>query len=488
MTASAELARYVLDTSFEEIPAPVLRSAKLLALDTIGCMLGAMRTQPGRAVLDIVRETGGTGGVSVLGTSLRVPASAAAWANGRLGNVLDMDECYKVQGHHAQASLAAALATAESRGTSGKELLVAFTMGFEVGVRMGNFLSPRVVLDDGGRVKGWTGLVGPGQGVNAACAATARLLDLDADTLSNAFGNCAQYMVGRDWSRQWGRDVDLGTIKYADTGWNAQGGMMAAWHARGGVRGIRNIFDTDSYAQVFQGATLDRDALLRDLGSAWYTPETSIKFWPCCRWIHYALTAFDQVLREHGIAAQEVESAELRSFPMIPYPRFASQDRPPNLVAAGFSFPHAAAMIALGVPAGPDWFKDINVGSTAAERLRRRISLGIDPRGYEEQAWGLEEGVLKVPSSAIVHARGKTFEADCVYAYGDSWEGAPVFGEEELLEKFRRLAAPPADPDDRHHEAVESVIGKVLAIDELPDVRELTAALRSLRLGGGEQQ
>lgn len=476
-TTTRRLATFAIETRHEDIPEAVRRSAKLLLLDTLGCAIGAVGTDPGLAVRRMVRRNGIGGPASVLGTGQKTSVATAAWANGRLGNILDIDECYKVQGHHAQASLGAALALSEEQGGNGADLLAAFTLGFEVGVRLGNFLSPRVTVDEQGRTKGWTGLVGPGQGVHAACTAASRLIGATPAELADAFGNCAQYMVGRDWSRQWGRDTDLGTFKYADTGWNAQGGLMAAWHAREGIRGIRDIFDTDSYAQVFQGVILDPGAMLAKLGSEWYLPGTSIKFWPCCRWIHYALTAFDQLLRRHALRAEEIESIELRSFPMIPYPRFADDGDPPNLVAATFSFPHAAAMVALGVPAGPEWFSDQNMRGEVARAMRRKVRLANEPKGYDPATWGLEQQVLKVPSRAVVRARGREFELESDFALGDSWEGTPRYGEQDVVDKFRRMARTLAPMSSRWDARIDEAVDMVMALESLSDVRALTRAL-----------
>jgi 2-methylcitrate dehydratase PrpD len=477
MDITRQLADFALSTSLRDLPASVRHSAKLLMLDTLGCAIGAVGTSPGLAVRRLVQQAGGEGSATVLGTGQKTSVATAAWANGRLGNILDMDECYKVQGHHAQASLGAALALSEQHAQSGEALLTAFTMGFEVGVRLGNFLSPRVTVDDSGRAKGWTGLVGPGQGVTAACTAASRLLGSTAAQLSDAFGNCAQYMVGRDWSRQWGRDTDLGTLKYADTGWNAQGGLMAAWHAREGVRGIRDIFDSDSYAQVFQGAVLDPAAMLKDLGSAWYLPETSIKFWPCCRWIHYALSAFAEIVEKQRLHADEIEAIDLLSFPMIPYPRFGSAADPPNLVAATFSFAHAAAMVALGVPAGPEWFTAENLSGERARALRQKVRLGDEEKGFDPKTWGLEQGVLKVPSRAIVEARGQRYVATSDYALGDSWQGAPAFTDADVINKFRRMARTMAPLSDRWDTHIDRMVETVLHVDELGDARELSAVL-----------
>ncbi|MBI2317876.1 MAG: MmgE/PrpD family protein, partial [Betaproteobacteria bacterium] len=422
MDATNKLARFATDTRYEDLPDSVRHAAKRIILDTIGCVFGAVGTTPGLAVRQVVKMQGGDG-ATVLGTGQRAGVMTAAYANGRLANLLDFDECYMVQGHHAQSTLGAALALCEEAGKSGKDLIAAFAVGFETGIRFGGFLSPRVSVGDDGKAVGWTGLAGPGQGVYAACAATSNLWGLPPDQVSQAFGLCAQYMVGRDWNRQWGTDVELGTIKYADTGWNAQAGMMAALAAREEVTGIKHIFDRESFAQVFKGVILKPEALTEKLGERWFVQNTSIKFWPCCRWIHYALTGFAELIQEHRLSAEEIQSVELCSFPVIPNPSFTNQ-QPVNLVAAGMSFPHAAAMVALDVPAGPEWFAPAQMTGERAKAFRNKVEFEIDPAGYDPNAWGLGEGVLKVPSFARIKARGAEFRRASLFALGDPWDGA----------------------------------------------------------------
>ena len=477
METTTRLARFATETCYENLPDSVLHAAKRIILDTIGCALGAVGTTPGLAVRQVVKMQGGDG-ATVLGTGQRAAVMTAAYANGRLANVLDFDECYMVQGHHAQATLGAALAICEEAGKSGKDLLAAFAAGFEIGIRFGTFLSPRVSVGDDGKANGWTGLAGPGQGVYAACAAASNLWRLAPDQVSQAFGLCAQYMVGRDWNRHWGADIELGTIKYADTGWNAQAGMMAALAAREEITGIRNIFDRESFAQVFKGAILNPEALTEKLGERWFVQNTSIKFWPCCRWIHYPLTAFAELLREHRLSAAEIESVDLSSFPMIPYPCFSNQD-PANLVAATFSFPHAAAMVALDVPAGPEWFAPAQMNGGRAKAFRKKVQLGIDPAGYDPNAWGVEEGVLKVPSRARIKARGTEFERASLFALGDPWHGAPRYGDGDLSDKFRRQARTLAPLSERWHRQVETIIEQTLNLEQT-NVREFVRGIQVL--------
>lgn len=475
MQITRALADFIVQTRADALPAAVTQASKRIILDTIGCAMGAVHTVEGLAVRGIV-AAGGSGGATVIGTGQRCGPLAAAYANGRLGNILDIDECYMVQGHHAQATLGAALALCEQQGLGGQALIEAFAVGFEVGIRLGNYFNPQVTVGTDGKAKGWTGLVGPGQGVYAACAASARLLGLSVDETVHALSLCPQYMVHRDWSRQWGKDLALGTVKYADTGWNAQAGMVAALSAQGGVTGMTDVFDTQRFESVFPTIAFTPDALADGLGEVWSVPNTSFKFWPCCRWIHYALTQFDRIVRDHGLEADEIDAIDLCSFPMIPYPRFASREDPANLVAATFSFAHAASMVALRVPSGPAWFTAESMRGDRARRLRGLVSLHADPAGDDPLRWGLAEGELRVPSRAVVRARGRVFEAEGDYALGDPWARAPDFGDTDLRSKFMTLAAVLDPASDAWRAQAARLADTVFALQDVVDLSPLLAA------------
>jgi 2-methylcitrate dehydratase PrpD len=473
MTRTAQLAAFVSRTGFDDIPEPVRTASKRIILDTIGCAIGALATEVGTETVAAAAAQG-KGNATILGAREKVSPAAAAYANGRLGNILDIDECYMIQGHHAQAALGAALAIAEERKLSGAELIAAFAVGFEIGIRLGYYFTPRVPVSTDGKALGWTGLVGPSQGVHAALASVSNLLHTAPEKIAHGLGMAPQYSVHRAWSPQWGKQLDLGTIKYADTGWNAQGGLVAALSAAHGVTGIADIFDTDAYQNVFPEAVFTPAALTDGLGQVWNVQNTSIKFWPCCRWIHYALTAFDIVMRDQQLSCDDIEHVQLRSFPLIRYPRFSDGSDPSNLVAATFSFHHAAAMVALGVPPGPEWFTAENMSGDAARAMRAKIELIHDPLGDDPGNWGQENRELKVPSSVVVHAKGQTFEQRSDYAKGDPWSGAPEITEHDYVAKFTILAAAAGMAP----EAMEALVGAVLNLETVGDVGDMLALTR----------
>ena len=121
------------DTTLTHLPPDAIEAAKKSLLDTIGVTLEPIATP----VLEYVRENGGRPEATVLGTDLKVPAGAAAFANGALAHSLDFDDL-TYWGHHAASSIVpATLAAAERRGSvSGEELVVAIAVGQDIFARL----------------------------------------------------------------------------------------------------------------------------------------------------------------------------------------------------------------------------------------------------------------------------------------------------------------------------------------------------------------
>lgn len=477
MSATKRLAAFVAQTRYEDLSPQVREAAKRIILDTVGCALGAVPTDLGLTVQRLVHDQGGRETATVLGTGQRTSTMMAAYANGRLSNILDFDETFMLQGHHAHSALAGALAGCESAGLDGKALINAFAVGFEVGARVGRYFAPHHTLDAQGRAVAWEGLVNPPLGHYAASAAAASALRLNPEQVEHAFGLTASYLVPRV---SWKRELDLPTVKYADAGWSAQAGVMAALMAREGITGVTRIFEGDDglWKVVQSGDHADLDGLVDGLGNKWWLPYTSIKFWPVCRWLHYALTALQDVLTREQIAPEQIEAIKLSTFPQgCAMSCFANQEVTMNPVSLEFNYPHAAAMIALGVPPGPAWFTPEIVQSDAARALRHKVTLGVEPESQNPQAWGLEEQMIRVPSRAEVTVGDRVFTSRADLALGDPWQGAPAFSDSDLLAKFQRLAEPLAPLSDRWRAHVQAAAEQLLRLEEVSD---LPAFLRSL--------
>jgi 2-methylcitrate dehydratase PrpD len=257
---------------------------------------------------------------------------------------------------------------------------------------------------------------------------------------------------------------------------------MATYMANEGITGIPSIFDVeDGLSAVAGWEDPDPGALLDGLTEQWWLPNTSIKPWPCCRWIHYSLTALEQILESEGLSADEIDQIDLLTFPAFQSdPAFRNQDMGSNLVSISFSYAHAAAMVALKVPPGPDWFSPTIVQSDQARKLRHLVRTGIEPRSQSPDAWGLNEGVVKVPSTAIVTAGGREYSRTTDYARGDPWDPATIVDDNQLMEKFISLMA--KTNSGKSTDEIKGYADEIIRLEKQVDLRNLQ--IKSLEFGG----
>lgn len=134
MTLVRELARWISGFDPDSVPAPALDKAKLLVLDSFGCALGALEEDTPRSTLAAVRELGGNPECTVIGTPLRTSAALASLVNGILVRALDLNDLGlgAAGASHPSDNIPVALALGERQGGTGRELLAAIVMGYEL--------------------------------------------------------------------------------------------------------------------------------------------------------------------------------------------------------------------------------------------------------------------------------------------------------------------------------------------------------------------
>ena len=136
MTYAATIAEFALGLRYEDLPDDVLRTAVVAIADTLACAIGAL-DEPGPAILrDYAAAHAALPEATLLGSVERVAAPLAALVNCALARDLDANDLYagspgRDTGHFSDA-IPALLATAERAGASGRELVTAVVVAYEV--------------------------------------------------------------------------------------------------------------------------------------------------------------------------------------------------------------------------------------------------------------------------------------------------------------------------------------------------------------------
>jgi 2-methylcitrate dehydratase PrpD len=288
------LASFAAELRIEAIPAEVLDRAEDLMIDWLGSALAGKGARPVETIARYAERMGPADGPSELlihrrGTSPLM----AAMANAAASHVAEQDDLHNASVlHPATVVFPPALAVAQALGRSGAELLTAVVAGYEVGIRVGEFLGRSHY-----KIFHTTGTAG----TLAAAAATGSLLRLDAAQMAHAFGSAGTQAAGL-----WEFLRDGADSKQLHTAHAASAGLTAAYLAADGFTGAKRIFDGKQGMAAGLSSDADPARLVDRLGSRWALPETSFKFHASCRHTHPAADALQEAMRAHDLKAGDI--------------------------------------------------------------------------------------------------------------------------------------------------------------------------------------
>ncbi len=304
--ATEALARFVAATTLDDIPGAVIENAKLMMLDTFGVILAGSRDPGCKLLAGWARDQEAAPRATVIGQGFRSSPLLAALVNGHAAHALDYDD----SGHTSTQTLPAALALGEPARARGAAILRAYILGREICHRLDAAFDAGREKLKGPTYRGWhhTGT----NGSLGAAASAAVVLGLSEDQVRTAFGIAAQCACGLR--------ANMGTMSKALVSGNAaRNGVMAASLAQRGFSAERSILETpQGMADAFcLDGEIDWDSLTRDLGKHFDLEHGAVtKEYPSCSPAHRPIEAVLNLVREHGIKAEDVDwiESDLHSF------------------------------------------------------------------------------------------------------------------------------------------------------------------------------
>jgi 2-methylcitrate dehydratase PrpD len=363
---TADLARFVEETRWSDIPETVRHEGKRALLNFFAVALAGCRTQPVEIALRSLAEFSGGRPATVVGRSERMDALGAAFLNAAGANVHDYCDTHLPTVIHPTSPLApAVLAASELRRVDGAELLLAFILGFEVQCRIGGVISP------GHYARGWH--ITSTCGVFGAAAGAGKLIGLDQRQIVWALGNASTQSSGLCECLGWpAKSISVGNA--------ARNGLWSALLAEKGfegppepIAGVQGFFNASFFSAM--GEPPRWSCLTDGLGTTWEIAQNSIKPYPCGFVIHPFLDCVLDWRRAHPDAA--VSRVVVRGNPLLA----DRTDRPEIATGreAQVSVQHAVAAALVTGAAGLAQFTDACVGDPAVIALRRKVEVVRDP-------------------------------------------------------------------------------------------------------------
>src|SRR5712671_3225367 len=326
----------------DDLSAAARHAARRGVLDWIGCTLAGSPHQTIGRLVAVLQETGGRPQATVLGRRLKLGLLDAPLANGQMGHLLDFDDTHMggVVLHASSPVLAALLALAERTPVSGAELMLAYAVGFEAGVRSGR-------TAPGHHRGGWhlTGTLGS----IAAGGACGRLIGLDAQRLTHAIGIAATQAGGMQQNR--------GTMcKSFHAGKAAANGVLAALLAERGFDSSQEIIEGKrGFARIYSDVATP-EQLTQGLGDGWLIESNGHKPYACGVVLHPLIDAVIALRNRERIDPAAVSEISLRVHPFVL--SITDVVDPSTGLQSKFSTLHSAAVALVDGAAGMAQYSD----------------------------------------------------------------------------------------------------------------------------------
>lgn len=293
-----EIAGWVANVQLDAIPEAAIHEAKRRVVDSIGVAFGAYNCPPGKAARVLCRRTQASPGATTIGMTHATAPDLATFHNGVLFRYLDFNDTYlALEPAHPSDNIAAALAAAELAGSTGRQLLGAIVLGYEIQCRLCDAASLRS--------HGWDHTT---YGTMSAALLAGKLLGLNAEQLRHALALAVTPNVALRQTRS----GELSMWKGCAFAAAARGGVFAALLASEGVTGPWQIFEGEFGIWKQLTGRFALPPFAGHTGDDWMIHQTHIKFWPV---EYHAQSAVDAALQLRSVVqADQVDRIEIISF------------------------------------------------------------------------------------------------------------------------------------------------------------------------------
>jgi 2-methylcitrate dehydratase PrpD len=293
---SLTLASFAAQLDFDAIPTAVVERTVNLYVDWLGSALAGKGARPVETIARFARQAGGGQAddpCEILINRTRTTPYFAAMVNGAASHFAEQDDVHNGSVFHpATVVFPVALALAQANRASGREFIAAAVAGYEVGIRIGEFLGRSHY-----KVFHTTGTAG----TVAAAATAGRLLGLTPTQMLDAFGS-----AGTQASGLWEFLRDAADSKQIHTAMAAANGLMSAQLAADGFKGATHILEGAQGMAAGMSSDADPARLVDRLGNRWAIAETSFKYHAACRHTHPAADALLAVIQQHRLAPRDI--------------------------------------------------------------------------------------------------------------------------------------------------------------------------------------
>jgi 2-methylcitrate dehydratase PrpD len=412
-TLAQQLAQRFAKLSYNDLTPESRHAVKRLLLDYTGVALAGSQSESGVIARRFAREHGGKSESRLIGDSGKSSMTATAFANAISSHSIELDDIDVLALFHFSPPVySSALAVADAKHASGKQLIAALASGCE--------MMERVSRAANNSLRNRAFHTTPTCGVFGATIAASKLLKLNADKITNALGMAGAQASGL--MEMYGPSMQ----KRFNPGPTARNGVTAALMAQLGFTGADTIFEGErGFLKAFTDKNFP-EALVEGINKPF---ELLIEFKPysCARPIHNAIDCALEVRKQPGFDVNQVKSIAFTRHP--DWAHYHQGKNPRTYHEAQVSLPFSVAVALIEGQALLKQYSDRNIRNPKVKALVNAHTIAVDaslPRGVS-------------CNMVLTQNDGRVFTSQIDYPKGSIQN---PMNDQELLGKFMSLASP----------------------------------------------
>jgi 2-methylcitrate dehydratase PrpD len=439
----AEVCDFASGLTYDDLPPEVVQRARQVTADTLAVIAAGSQEEEVRQLARRVAASG-RGPATLLGDGGKSDALSASLVNGTAGTFLELDEGNQFgRGHPAVHVLPAALAVAEEGRLTGRDLITALVLGYEIGTRIGIAAKIRMSMHPHGT---W-GTVG-------AAAAVGKLHGYNAGRFREIINVSSSLALATSRKTM----LEGATVRNAYSGVSNHMGVLAHHLVSSGFTGEADGLGTVYGAVISE--TFDRSAMTAGLGVRYEISRNYFKRHACCRYNHATLDALLGLMAKAPggrVGPEQVAAVEVRTYSLAAQ---LCDTRPGNMLAAKFSIPFAVATAIVHGHAGVECFLPRAVQDPAVRDLALKV------RVTEDAALTAMMPARRPSRVCLKLTNGSVLEAEAFVNKGDFED---PYTPEDLRMKYFELAALAWSTP-----TATAVWDAVARLEDIRDINELT--------------
>lgn len=457
-TLAERLAKYTRALTYEDLPQEAVHEAKRRIIDSIGCVYGAWHADAAEIVRRAGRLVESSYGATLIGTFHKASPDWAAFVNGLMIRYLDFNDTYlSKEPAHPSDNIAAVLAVAEAEGSTGKDIILATVLAYEIQCRLCDAASLRS--------RGWDHV---NYGLFSAAAAAGQLMRLSPEAVRHAMSIAGVSGLAMRQTRV----GELSMWKGCAFANSSRHAAFAAWLAKEGLTGPSEIFEGKMGFMNQVSGDFELGALGGENGEGFMINRTYIKYFP----VEYhaqsavwaALELRDAIGGEpgaHDVDLSVIDAIDIDTFEAS-YSIIGSEPekwKPQSRETADHSLPYIVGVALEDGVVNMDSFDEVRYTEPKVLELVSRIRVNHDPNLDPRYPEG-------IPNRITLHLKnGHSLTAENTFPRGHAKN---PMTDEEVERKFHRLTENLIEADKQ-----QRILNLLWNLDDLPHLQDVMFAL-----------